>query len=85
SEQGKNNPLINMEYRIRKVPIDIDRLYLKGTVIAYYNKKLNYVICSDFDKPNYCMFTGNNRFPQFNICEYIATYRNEFFLLFLRI
>ncbi len=23
SEQGKNNPLINMGYRIRKVPIDI--------------------------------------------------------------
>lgn len=82
SEQGKNNPLINMEYRIRKVPLDIDRLYLKGIVIAYYNKKLNYVICSDFDKPNYCMLTGNNLFPQFNICEYIATYRNEFFYCF---
>lgn len=82
SEQGKNNPLINMEYRIRKASIDIDRLYLKGIVIAYYNKKWNYVICSDFDKPNYCMLTGNNRFPQFNICEYIATYRNEFFYCF---
>lgn len=82
SEQGKNNPLINMEYRIRKAPIDIDRLYLKGIVIAYYNKKSNYVICSDYDKPNYCMLTGNNRFPQFNICEYIVTYRNEFFYCF---
>lgn len=82
SEQGKNNLLINMEYRIRKAPIDINRLYLKGTAIAYYNKKLNYVICSDFDKPNYCMLTGNNLFPQFSICEYIATYRNEFFYCF---
>ena len=61
--------------------IDIDRLYLKGIVIAYYNKKSNYVICSDYDKPNYCMLTGNNRFPQFNICEYSATYRNEIFIV----
>ena len=28
------------------------------------------------------MLTGNNLFPQFNICEYIATYRNEFFYYF---
>lgn len=82
SEQGKENLLINMEYGTRKAPIDIDKLYLEGTVMAYYNKKLNYVICSDFDKVNYCMLTGNNFVPRFSICEYIADYGNEFFYCF---
>ncbi len=63
--------------RIRKAPIDIDRLYLKGTAIAYYNKKLNYIICSDFDKPNYGMLTGNNRFPQFNESSLKALIRSN--------
>ena len=79
SEQGKTNPLINMVYMTRKEPINIDTLYLGDFGVSYYNQKSNFVILSDFDGVNHCLYTGDNSIPHFNICAYIAKYGNEFY------
>lgn len=82
SEQGKKNPLINMVYMTREEPINIDILYLGDFGVSFYNRDTNYVIVSDFDGVNYCLYAGNNRIPGFSVCSYISKYGNEFYYRF---
>lgn len=82
SDQGKNNKLVNLVYMTRKKTLNIDELYLGDFSISYYNKELNYVIISDFEGENYCLYAGDNKVPSFSILGYIARYGNEFFYRF---
>lgn len=79
SEQGKTSQLPNMVYMTRKKPIDINTIYLCGMEMAYYNRKANFIISSDFEKANYTLYDGKNYSSRFSLYEYIAQYGNEFY------
>jgi len=82
SEQGKKSQLINMICMTRKSPINIDVLYLGDFGVSYYNREKNYVVLSEFEGVNYCLYAGNNIIPYFSVCGYISKYGNEFYNCF---
>ncbi|MGM9618814.1 MAG: hypothetical protein ACI3W8_03090, partial [Oscillospiraceae bacterium] len=83
SEQGSIAPLLSITFLVRERPIDIDSLYISDCNAAFYNRKDNYVVLSDFDGDHYYLYSGNNRIPNFDPCRYIAKYGNYFYYGFL--
>ena len=83
SEQGEKSQLASLVYQTRKQPIEIDKMYLGDLSISFYNKEENYVINGSINGVQYCINAGGNHIPNFNLCHYIAKYRNEFYYRFL--
>ncbi|MBE6692194.1 MAG: hypothetical protein E7586_02525 [Ruminococcaceae bacterium] len=82
SEQGSTNLLLNITFFVREKPIDISTLYISDFGEAFYNRKGNYIIVSDFHGDRHCLYSGNNRIPNFNPCGYISKYGNDFYYKF---
>lgn len=59
SEQGKASQLLTLIHMTRMKPLNIDRLYLGGVELAYYNRETNLLISSQFDKASYYLYGGN--------------------------
>lgn len=82
SDQGSSNLLLNITFFVREQPIDISTLYISDFGKAFYNRKENYIIVSDFHGDRHCLYSGNNKIPNFNPCGYISKYGNDFYYKF---
>lgn len=85
SEQGRKNKLLSLSVYTRKKEIDIDKLYLPGTDITFFNKKENYAVVQDVlfnGNCEYGLLAGGNHIPQFSLLNVIGKYGNDFYNLF---
>ena len=82
SEQGRQGPLINMVHQSRKDKIDIEKIYIGDMDFAYYSRKENFFIISDYRQVNYALCAGDNRIPNFTILGLVAKYGNSFYYHF---